>query len=99
MEGIGLIQDLAIVLLAAVAARAGSSLARGAFLLGASVLELSLRTGVRVVARERQGERVLAPGGGETLAAGDLVLVAGTLAEIGAFRRWLAAGGPVEEAA
>jgi K+/H+ antiporter YhaU regulatory subunit KhtT len=42
---------------------------------------------------------VLAPGGAETLAAGDLVLVAGTLAEIGAFRRWLAAGGPVEAAA
>jgi CPA2 family monovalent cation:H+ antiporter-2 len=64
-----------------------------------AALRLAQRTGVRVVARERQGERVLAPGGAETLAAGDLVLVAGTLAEIGAFRRWLAAGGPVEAAA
>jgi len=64
-----------------------------------AALRLAQRTGVRVVARERQGERVLAPGGAETLAAGDLLLVAGTLAEIGAFRRWLAAGGPAEVAA
>ncbi len=53
-------------------------------------LRVAQLTGTRIVGIERQGRRILAPGGDERLAAGDHVLVAGTLAEIKAFRRWLA---------
>lgn len=52
-------------------------------------LRLAQLTGSRVVGIERQGRRILAPGGDERLEAGDNVLVAGTLREIKAFRRWL----------
>lgn len=56
-------------------------------------LQLSRRTGVRVVGIERHGRKIIAPGGEERLEAGDNVLVAGTLAEISRFRRWLKSPG------
>lgn len=65
-------------------------------------LQLSKLTGVRVVGIERHGRKLIAPGGEERLEAGDNVLVAGTLAEINQFRRWLKTSGeerPAEEAA
>ncbi len=52
-------------------------------------LKLAQSTGVRVVGIERNGTKIIAPSGEERLEAGDNVLVAGTLSEIGAFRRWL----------
>ena len=53
-------------------------------------LKLARLTGVRVVGVEREGRKIIAPSGEERLLAGDNVLVAGTLMEIDAFRRWLA---------
>jgi CPA2 family monovalent cation:H+ antiporter-2 len=60
---------------------------------GHSLAELKLAqlTGTRVVGIERNGQKIIAPSGEEKLESGDNVLVAGTLSEIGAFRRWLAA--------
>lgn len=55
-------------------------------------LKLAQLTGVRVVGIERGGHKIIAPSGEEHLEAGDNVLVAGTLAEIGVFRRWLTQG-------
>jgi CPA2 family monovalent cation:H+ antiporter-2 len=52
-------------------------------------LKLAQLTGARVVGIERNGTKIIAPSGEERLEAGDNVLVAGTLAEIGAFQRWL----------
>jgi len=52
-------------------------------------LRLAQLTGVRVVGIDRGGQKIIAPSGEERLEAGDNVLVAGTLAEIGVFRRWL----------
>jgi monovalent cation:H+ antiporter-2, CPA2 family len=52
-------------------------------------LKLAQLTGVRVVGVERTGQKIIAPSGEERLEAGDNVLVAGTLAEIDAFQRWL----------
>ncbi len=52
-------------------------------------LKLAQLTGTRVVGIERNGHKIIAPSGEERLEAGDDVLVAGTLSEIGAFRRWL----------
>ncbi len=52
-------------------------------------LKLAQVTGVRVVGIQRGEHRIIAPSGDERLHAADHVLVAGTLAEIGAFRRWL----------
>jgi CPA2 family monovalent cation:H+ antiporter-2 len=52
-------------------------------------LKLAQLTGVRVVGVERNGTKIIAPSGDERIEAGDNVLVAGTLAEIGAFQRWL----------
>ncbi len=62
---------------------------------GRSLAELKVAqlTGTRIVGIERGGEKIIAPSGAERLEAGDSVLVAGTLAEIGNFRRWLAATG------
>ncbi|HEY0946215.1 MAG TPA: cation:proton antiporter [Opitutaceae bacterium] len=54
-------------------------------------LRLAQLTGVRVVGIRRGEQRIIAPAGDERLHRGDNVLVAGTLAEIGAFRRWLKA--------
>jgi CPA2 family monovalent cation:H+ antiporter-2 len=54
-------------------------------------LKLAQLTGTRVVGIDRHGQKIIAPSGEERLEAGDNVLVAGTLAEIGAFRRWLTA--------
>lgn len=54
-----------------------------------SELKLAQVTGVRVVGIQRAGERIIAPSGAERLEPNDNVLVAGTLAEINAFRRWL----------
>jgi CPA2 family monovalent cation:H+ antiporter-2 len=53
-------------------------------------LKLAQLTGTRIVGIERHGQKIIAPGGEERLEAGDNVLVAGTLSEISAFRRWLA---------
>ncbi len=53
-------------------------------------LKLAQLTGTRVVGIEREGHKIIAPSGAERLEAGDNVLVAGTIAEIKAFRRWLA---------
>ena len=53
-------------------------------------LKLAQFTGTRIVGIERHGQKIIAPAGDERLQAGDNVLVAGTLSEIGAFRRWLA---------
>lgn len=61
-------------------------------------LKLAQVTGVRVVGIERDGQRVIAPSGDERLLAGDHVLVAGTLAEIGQFRHWLETGGTMAAA-
>lgn len=52
-------------------------------------LKLAQLTGTRVVGIERTGQKIIAPSGQEKLLEGDNVLVAGTLAEISAFRRWL----------
>ncbi len=52
-------------------------------------LKLAQRTGVRVVGIQRGEQRIIAPSGEEQLHENDHVLVAGTLAEIGNFRRWL----------
>ncbi len=62
---------------------------------GRSLAELKLAqiTGTRVVGIDRQGHKIIAPSGAECLEPGDNVLVAGTLSEIRAFRRWLAGGG------
>ncbi len=65
--------------------RAGQTLAE---------LKLAQLTGTRVVGIERNGEKIIAPSGAERLEPGDNVLVAGTLAEIKAFRRWLAGAAP-----
>ena len=46
-------------------------------------------TGVRIVGIQRAGERITNPDGKQTLEAGDNLLVAGTLNELRAFRRWL----------
>jgi CPA2 family monovalent cation:H+ antiporter-2 len=54
-------------------------------------LKLAQLTGTRVVGIDRNGRKIIAPSGDERLEGGDNVLVAGTLAEIGAFRRWLTA--------
>jgi monovalent cation:H+ antiporter-2, CPA2 family len=58
---------------------------------GKTLAELNLGkvTGTRVVGIQRSAEKIIAPSGEERLSEGDSVLVAGTLAEIGAFRRWL----------
>jgi CPA2 family monovalent cation:H+ antiporter-2 len=66
----------------------------GGFPAGRSLAELKVAqlTGTRIVGIERGGERIIAPAGAERLEAGDNVLVAGTLKEIGHFRRWLATG-------
>jgi CPA2 family monovalent cation:H+ antiporter-2 len=55
-------------------------------------LKLAQFTGTRIVGIERNGQKIIAPAGDERLEAGDNVLVAGTLSEIGSFRRWLAGG-------
>lgn len=55
-------------------------------------LKLAQTTGTRVVGIDRNGEKIIAPSGAERLEAGDNVLVAGTIAEITAFRRWLSMG-------
>ncbi len=62
---------------------------------GSTLAELNLAqlTGTRVVGIERAGQKIIAPSGQERLLADDNVLVAGTLAEINAFRRWLNAAG------
>jgi CPA2 family monovalent cation:H+ antiporter-2 len=52
-------------------------------------LKLAQLTGTRVVGIERNGQKIIVPSGEERLEAGDNVLVAGTLSEIAAFRRWL----------
>ncbi len=58
---------------------------------GRTLAELNLAqvTGTRIVGIHRADQKIIAPSGQERLEAGDNVLVAGTLAEIGAFRRWL----------
>jgi len=61
-------------------------------------LRLSQATGTRVVGIQRGEEKIIAPSGEQKLEAGDNVLVAGTLAEISAFRRWLRANAPVANA-
>ncbi len=54
-----------------------------------SELNIGQLTGTRIVGVHRHDQRIIAPSGQEKLHAGDNVLVAGTLAEIAAFRRWL----------
>jgi CPA2 family monovalent cation:H+ antiporter-2 len=56
-------------------------------------LRLAQFTGTRIVGIDRNGQKIIAPSGEERLEAGDNVLVAGTLSEISAFRRWLATAG------
>ena len=58
---------------------------------GRTLAELNLgqTTGARVVGIRRGEVQIIAPSGQERLEAGDSVLVAGTLAEIAAFHRWL----------
>lgn len=58
---------------------------------GRTLAELNVGrlTGARVVGIRRDAQEIIAPSGQERLAAGDGVLVAGTLHEIAAFRRWL----------
>ncbi len=58
---------------------------------GRTLAELNIGqlTGTRIVGVHRHDQRIIAPSGQEKLHAGDNVLVAGTLAEIAAFRRWL----------
>ena len=57
-------------------------------------LQVARATGVRVVGIQRGEERILNPGGAETLRAGDNLLVVGTLEELRAFRRWLKGDAP-----
>ena len=52
-------------------------------------LQVARATGVRIVGIQRAGERIINPDGKQTLEAGDNLLVAGTLNELHAFRRWL----------
>lgn len=58
---------------------------------GRSLAELGVAqlTGTRIVGIQRGGQRIIAPAGAERLEVGDSVLVAGTLAQIRGFRRWL----------
>jgi CPA2 family monovalent cation:H+ antiporter-2 len=58
---------------------------------GRTLAELNIGqvTGTRIVGVSRNGQRIIAPSGQEKLLSGDNVLVAGTLAEIASFRRWL----------
>lgn len=58
---------------------------------GRSLAELGIAqlTGTRIVGIQRGGQKIIAPAGAERLEAGDNVLVAGTLAQIRTFRRWL----------
>lgn len=58
---------------------------------GRSLMELGVAqlTGVRIVGIRRADQKIIAPAGGERLEAGDNLLVAGTLAQIRGFRRWL----------
>ncbi len=52
-------------------------------------LQVARATGVRIVGIQRGGDRIINPDGQQTLRAGDNLLVAGTLNELRAFRRWL----------
>ena len=52
-------------------------------------LQVARATGVRIGGNQRAGERIINPDGKQTLEAGDNLLVAGTLNELHAFRRWL----------
>jgi monovalent cation:H+ antiporter-2, CPA2 family len=58
---------------------------------GRSLVDLGVAqlTGVRIVGIQRGGQRIIAPAGGERIEAGDNLLVAGTLAQLRGFRRWL----------
>lgn len=56
-------------------------------------LQIARETGVRVVGIRRGAEQIINPGGDQRLAAGDGLLVVGTLDELRAFRRWLRGGG------
>lgn len=58
---------------------------------GRTLAELGVAkaTGVRIVGIQRDGRRILNPGGGQVLEAGDALLAVGTLHELRAFRRWL----------
>ncbi len=58
---------------------------------GQTLAELGVAraTGVRIVGIQRGEHRILNPGGGQTLEAGDALLAVGTLDELRAFRRWL----------
>ncbi len=54
-------------------------------------LQVARETGVRVVGIHRGTTKIINPGGDERLAAGDELLVVGTLEELRDFRRWLRA--------
>lgn len=61
---------------------------------GRTLAELNIgrATGTRIVGIARGDTKIIAPSGSETLESDDDVLVAGTLREITAFRRWLKTG-------
>ncbi len=58
---------------------------------GRSLADLGVAqiTGTRIVGIHRGGSKIIAPSGAERLESGDNILVAGTLAQIRSFRRWL----------
>lgn len=56
-------------------------------------LQIARETGVRIVGIRRGDTRIINPGGNQSLATGDGLLVVGTLDELRAFRRWLRGGG------
>lgn len=56
-------------------------------------LKVAQNTGTRIVGIQRGEQKIIAPSGVERLEPGDNVLVAGTLAEIRTFQRWLNTSG------
>jgi monovalent cation:H+ antiporter-2, CPA2 family len=52
-------------------------------------LQVARATGARIIGIQRETERIINPGGNQTVQAGDNLLVVGTLKELRAFRRWL----------
>ncbi len=60
-------------------------------------LQVTKRTGVRVVGIERDGQRLTSLTASDVLQTGDRVLVLGSLAQITAFRKWLKSADPVAE--
>lgn len=56
-------------------------------------------TGAQVAGIQREGQRIMNPGGNETLLAGDVLLVLGTPPQVERFKAWLSGAEPPHETA